>query len=253
MFNTVEYELDRNIARIYLNRPERLNSVIPQLIEDLHQALDQCQKDGARVLILAGRGRAFCAGLDLKHVEPPVGEAEERLRLQRIQDVTRKIQNASFPAVAAVHCYALGAGFEFALGCDLIFAAKDTEFGFPEVSVGQSVTGGISYILPSIVGLVKAKELIFLGERISAPLAQSLGLINKVVEMDDLEKDVVKTAETLCSLPSQALAQAKVALNRSIRSEIEAAFAMEIEHALITSQSADARLQVDRFRKKSNK
>ena len=253
MFNTVNYEIEHDIAKIYLNRPERLNAVIPQLVEDLCLALDQSQKDGARVLILAGRGRSFCAGLDLKHVETPISEEEERRRVQRIQDVTRKIQKTPFPVIAAVHGYALGAGFEFALGCDLIFASKDAQFGFPEVSVGQSVTGGVSYILPNIVGLVKAKELLFLSERISADLAQRMGLINDVFEINELEEKVMKIAEKLRNLPLKALSLAKIALNNGIQSDLETAFEMEIKHALITSQSIEARQHADKFKNKSNK
>jgi len=253
MSNTVDYEINSDIARIYLNRPERLNAVIPQLVEELCQQLDQAQKDGAKVLILAGRGRTFCAGLDLKHEEPPLSEIEQRQRLQRIQDVTRKIQKVPFPVIAAVHGYALGAGFEFALACDLIFASKDAEFGFPEVSVGQSTTGGISYILPNIVGLVKAKELLFLCERISADLAHSMGLINNVFEINDFEKEVMKVAKKLCNLPTQALSLAKLALNKSIQSDMETALEIEIDHALVTSKSADARQQAKKFKNKNGR
>lgn len=251
MFETVEYEIKDETAKILLNRPERLNAVIPQLVEELCQALDQSQEDGAKVLVLGGRGKAFCAGLDLKHEEPPVSEAELRRRLQRIQDVTRKLQKTPFPVIAAVHGYALGAGFEFALGCDLVFASRDAHFGFPEVGVGQSVTGGVSHILPNTVGLVKAKELVFLGDKISAESAEKMGLINKVVEFCELKDTVTQAAEKLRNLPVQALLQAKIALNSGFGSNIETAMELEINHALVTSQSTDARSKADEFKKLS--
>lgn len=251
MLSTVDYEIDNQIARIYLNRPERLNAVNPQLVEDFCQALDQSQLDGARVLIIAGRGKAFCAGFDLKEEQTAISEGEQRQSLQRVQDVTRKIRQAPFPVIAAVHGYALGAGCEFALGCDLIYATKNTEFGFPEVSVGLSVTGGISHILPKIIGLVKAKELLFLGKRFGAKEAQNVGLINKTVEPDELENEVIKVAKVLHNLPQLALSRAKIALNHGVQTDIETAYEMEIDHALAVALSLDAKLGAEKFRKNS--
>ncbi|MFD9813356.1 enoyl-CoA hydratase/isomerase family protein [Streptomyces sp. NPDC059080] len=106
--------------------------------------------------------------------------AGTRARLDRIQDVTRLIRDAPFPVVAAVHGYALGAGCEFALSCDLVVAAEGTRFGFPEVGVGLSVTGGVSRLLTGAVGPIKAKELILLGEHFDAQEARRLGLVTRV-------------------------------------------------------------------------
>ena len=141
---TVDYELDQSVARIYLNRPHRLNAVVPELTAGLVAALGRAGQDGARVVILAGRGRAFCSGFDLKEPMPAETVLATRIRVDGIQEVTRAIRRFPGPVVAAVHGYALGAGCEFALGCDLVVAAENAEFGFPEVSVGLSVTGGIS-------------------------------------------------------------------------------------------------------------
>ena len=138
----VDYELDRSVARIYLNRPHRLNAVVPELAAGLVAAFARACEDGARVAVLACRGRAFCSGYDLKSSPPYLAAA--RRQADGIQDVTRAIRRFAGPVVAAVHGYALGAGCEFALGCDLVVAAERTWFGFPEVSVGLTVTGGIS-------------------------------------------------------------------------------------------------------------
>lgn len=250
MFNTVDYEINDDIARIYLNRPERLNAVIPQLVEDLCQAIDQSQKDDARVLILAGRGKAFCAGFDLKHEEDSISEMEHRRRFQRIQDVSRKIRNATFPVVAMVHGYALGAGFEFALSCDLILATEDAKFAFPEVNVGLSVGCGVSHILPNTIGLIKAKELIFFSEKISAQQAQSLGLINNVFKTEDLENEVIRVCKQIKLLPQLALTQAKIALNHGAQSDIEASYGMETNHAITALQSVESKISVEAFRNK---
>jgi len=251
--STVDVIIENDIARIYLNRPERLNAVNPQLVEDLCQALDESINSGAKVIILAGRGRAFCAGHDLKQDDVLDDEVEHRRRLQRIQDVTRKIRQAPCPVIAAVHGYALGAGCEFALGADLIIATRDAQFGFPEVSVGLSVTGGISHILPMAIGLAKAKELVFLSKRFTATEAETLGLINKVVESEQLEAEALQLAEALSSMPRLALTKAKIVFDHGSQSDLESAFKMEIEHALLTSGSSEAKQAADNFRKKENK
>ncbi|MBG9940927.1 enoyl-CoA hydratase/isomerase family protein [Brevibacillus formosus] len=248
----VECEIHQEIGWIHLNRPERLNAVVPQLVEELYGSLDKLEREGVRAAILAGRGNAFCAGHDLRHEEKPANEAELRLNLQKIQDITRKIQRVPFPVIAAVHGYALGAGCEFALGCDLIIAAQDAEFGFPEVSVGLSVTGGISHMLPIAIGLVRAKELLFSGERFGASQALQLGLINKVVDHKVLAEEADKWAKRLAELPQVALAKAKFALNRGAQCDLEAAFELEIEHALATVQTIESKQAAEGFRKKGS-
>lgn len=248
----VECEIHQEIGWIHLNRPERLNAVVPQLVKELYGSLDKLEREGVRAAILAGRGNAFCAGHDLRHEEKPANEAELRFNLQKIQDITRKIQRVPFPVIAAVHGYALGAGCEFALGCDLIIAAQDAEFGFPEVSVGLSVTGGISHMLPIAIGLVRAKELLFSGERFGASQALQLGLINKVVDHKELAEEADKWAKRLAELPQVALAKAKFALNRGAQCDLEAAFELEIEHALATVQTIESKQAAEWFRKKGS-
>jgi 2-(1,2-epoxy-1,2-dihydrophenyl)acetyl-CoA isomerase len=248
---TVDYEVEDGIARIYLNRPPRLNAVVPQLVEDICLVLDQAVSDEVGAVILAGRGRAFCVGHDLRHEEPPITEAEERRRLQRIQDVTRKIRGAPCPVICAVHGYALGAGCEFALASDLIVAARDAQFGFPEVGVGRSITGGISRTLPITVGLARAKELVLLGQHFSAERAEQLGIINRIVEADALEDAALELAQTLRDSPRLALKLAKRALDRDAQSDIEATYELEVAHALIARRSEDAVRATEAFRRKA--
>jgi 2-(1,2-epoxy-1,2-dihydrophenyl)acetyl-CoA isomerase len=230
----VEYELDQSIARIHLNRPHRLNAVVPELTAGLVAALGRAQADDARVVILAGRGRAFCSGFDLK--EPSAAEPVlvTRRRVDGIQDVTRAIRRFSGPVVAAVHGYALGAGCEFALGCDLVVAAEDTSFGFPEVSVGLSVTGGISRLLPLLVGPIRAKELLLLGERFDAASAREMGMVNRVCGAGEHERVATELAVRLSELPPLALGLAKQALDRGVDCALEEAMAAEVDFAALT-------------------
>lgn len=233
---TVDYEVHDDIGYIYLNRPKSLNAVIPQLVEELMQALAKAEHDHIKAVILAGRGRAFCAGYDLKANNDAVSEQESRYRIQNIQNITRKIRQAPFPVIASVHGYALGAGCEFALCCDLIIAAEDAQFGFPEVEVGLSVTGGISHLLPMTVGLIKAKELLFLGEKFTAAEAKNLGLINFTAAPEKLQEETWKLAKRLSNLPKSSLVRAKFALNSGSQFSLESAFDLELEHALSTTK-----------------
>lgn len=231
----VDYHFDQAIARIYLNRPNRLNAIIPEVTAGLVTALERAEEDEARVVILAGRGRAFCSGHDLKLPVQRETVLVTRRRVDGIQDVTRAIRRFSGPVIAAVHGYALGAGCEFALGCDLVVASQDAQFGFPEVSVGLSVTGGISRLLPLLVGPVRAKELLMLGGRFGAARALELGLVTQVSPADQHEQVAAELAARLLSQPSLALALAKHALDRGADCVLEEAMAAEVDFAVLTA------------------
>ncbi|WP_007027272.1 enoyl-CoA hydratase/isomerase family protein, partial [Saccharomonospora iraqiensis] len=157
------------VAVVRLNRPGRLNAVTPELVDDLIAALRGIATDeGVGAVVLTGAGRAFCSGHDLRQPPP---EQEPRARLERLQEVTRTLRALPQPVVASVHGYAVGAGAEFALGCDLVLAADDAVFAFPEVGLGLSVTGAASRLLPLLVGPLRAKELVLRGERLDAATA----------------------------------------------------------------------------------
>lgn len=236
---------------MHLDRPQRLNAVVPALVDGMLEGLQRAGSEGVGAVVLAGRGRAFCAGHDLKEPSPVEDEPAARLRLQRIQDVTRAIRLLPVPVVAAVHGYALGAGAEFALGCDLVVAAEDARFGFPEVSVGLSVTGGISALLPQTVGLVRAKELLFLGEHLSAQDAHRLGLINRVVPAGSHEQAALDLARRLADQPPTALALAKSLLDDGINSTESVAFDREVDAAIETMTTGEAQVSARAFQERS--
>ncbi|ONI75356.1 enoyl-CoA hydratase [Actinosynnema sp. ALI-1.44] len=232
---SVDYEARDGIARVHLNRPERLNAVTTELTEGLLAALDRAAADGARAVVLAGRGRAFCSGHDLKEPVPVETAIETRRRVDRLQEVTRRIRAFPGVVIAAVHGYAVGAGCEFALCCDLIVADEHAQFGFPEVGLGLSVTGGISALLPKIVGLAAAKEMLLLGERFAAAKAAELGLINRVVPAGEHEKAALEWAATVAARPPVAVSLAKQVLNQGMDGGMAEALATEADHAVLTS------------------
>lgn len=243
----VDYAYDGAVARIHLARPERLNAVTADLTRDLVAALERAAADGARAVVLAGRGRAFCAGHDLKEpvaVETPV---ETRARLEEIQDVTRLVRRFPGPVIAAVHGYALGAGCEFALACDVVVAGEDASFGFPEVSVGLSVTGGVSRLLPVLVGWARAKELLLLGERVSGADAAAMGLVARVVPAGTHEDVALELAHTIAARPPLSVSLAKQVLDRGLDSTVEEAMGREVDHAILTSLSGEGEAPREAF------
>ncbi len=243
----LDYASQDGIARLHLNRPERLNAVVPALAEALRDGLHRAARDDVRVVVLAGRGRAFCAGHDLKEPVPVETVAQTRVRLEVFQDITRAMRSFPGLVIAAVHGYALGAGCEFALGCDLVVAGEDARFGFPEVGVGLSVTGGISAVLPKVLGPARAKELLVLGRHLTAHDAQALGLVNRVVPAGTHEEAALALAAEVAARPAVATSLAKRVLDLGLDATVEAAMATEVEHALITSLSGENEAPREQF------
>lgn len=241
---SVSYESDDDVALVTLLRPERLNAVNMSLVEGLCDALERARNDEAAAVVLTGAGRAFCAGHDFTQTpEPDLDRA--RLNLERLQDVTRAIRAISAPVVAAVHGYALGAGCEFALTCDIVVAGPDAVFGFPEVEVGLAATGGISFLLPLLVGPGRAKELLFSGRRLGAEEAFALGLVT--ILADDAREKAIALAHEFARKPRAALGWAKHCLDNGPEGDIEAAYAREIDASLALRDSPEARLAAERF------
>jgi len=246
---TVDYEVrDDGVALVHLNRPDRLNAVTAELTEHLLTALRRAHDDAAPVIVLAGRGRAFCAGHDLREPIPTETELDTRRRVQRLQDVTRALRDLPGIAIAAVHGYVLGAGCEFALACDLVVADEDTRFGFPEVGVGLSVTGGVSALLPRIVGPYRAKELLVLGEHVTATRAAELGLVNTVTAPGQHTGTALELATRIAARPPVATSIAKRAVDLGLTATLDQALATEVDHAVLTGRTGEDESPRETFR-----
>lgn len=241
----VRYEHHDGVAAVILDRPAKLNAVDDTLVRDLSGALDRARDDAAGAVVLRGEGRAFCAGHDFGQPDEEAGP-EAQARLARLAGVTQRVRDLPAPVVAAVHGWALGAGCEFALCCDLVVAQPDAVFGFPEVEVGLGVTGGISHLLPLAVGAVKAKELLLLGRRFDAAEALRLGLVNAVVP--DAVAHAMRWARDLAARPRLAVAAAKGAVDHGAAGGIDAAFAYETAASLALMGTPEARAAAAGFR-----
>lgn len=247
MTNMVVYEVNDQVATIRLNRPEVLNAVVPELIEGLVHALRSAIRDSVSVAILGGEGRAFCAGFDLKYERGHRSETQHRRQLDAVQDVTRLIRRADFPVITAVHGYALGQGCEFALAGDIVVAAEGTSFGFPEVSWGLSVTGGISQLLVAAIGPYRAKNLLFSSRRFDAAEAYEWGLVAEVAPADGSMKIAERIASELLELPQAGILRAKRSIDLATAPGIEWAYAMETEHSIIAGHSKETAQAVSDF------
>ena len=180
-YETILYDLTDGIAEIRLNRPQRLNAVTQQLYDELNDALTRAEADGdARVVLITGEGRAFCVGADLKAHKVGGAAFDRRQYLKGEQDVCHRLLHLQKPVVAAVNGYALGAGAEMAIASDFIVMAASAQIGLPEISIVNFLGGGVTWLLPRLVVLAKARELVFLGERIGGEEAVRIGLANRV-------------------------------------------------------------------------
>ena len=234
MSQTVLSRLCEGVCTVSLNRPDRLNAINPTLLADLKAALDTAGADPeTKVVVRRGEGRAFCAGDDLKEFDQQVGtEAETRAYIESIQDITRAIVLGDKMVVGAIHGWAVGGGLEWMINCDLAILAEGTRCFFPEVSLGLFVTGGVTRLLPAMVGLTKAREMILFGERFDASQALDMGLAWKVVPEARLVAEAEATARRIAALPGHAVSALKQVLARAPGSGLEAAMALETEATL---------------------
>jgi enoyl-CoA hydratase len=218
-----------NIAKLIINRPKALNALNSQVLEELNEALSNIEKDDeVFVLIITGEGKAFVAGADItemKNMTPEEARKFAKLGLE----VFRKIELLEKPVIAAVNGFALGGGCELAMSCDIRIAGDKAKFGQPEVGLGITPGFAGTQRLSRLVGIAKAKELIFTGDMIDAFEAEKVGLVNKVVSQDELMEEVTNLARKIASKGQIAVRYSKTAINRGIESDIETGMAMERE------------------------
>ncbi|MCP4755134.1 MAG: enoyl-CoA hydratase/isomerase family protein [Proteobacteria bacterium] len=238
---TVIYEKKDRIGLIRLNRPQVLNAQNRQLVRDFLTALKAVEADtGVRAVIIMGEGRAFCSGDDLSE-EHDLASMEEGLKtIETLQETTRVLMRLPKPVIAAVHGYALGAGCEWAMNCDIRIAAEGTQFGFPETSVGMTVTNAGTKMLPLLIGLARAKELVFTAERIDAEQAERWGLVNRVVPLEMLEETTLEMAGKIIRNSFLALALSKKAMNQGVYLGFEDVLERETQDIALVIQTIEA-------------
>ena len=217
-------ELEPGIARITLNRPDRLNAISPELIEDTLGALAEVRAaDGVRVVVLTGAGRGFCAGADLKPADELDESRHSRLKLiydmqLRLCDLMLAVHELPVPVIAAVNGAAVGGGFALALHCDVRVAAPSARFGSVFIKVGlSSLDVGTSYLLPKLVGAGRARELMLTGRVFGADEAAGMGLVEFVApSTDDLIETALATARQIAANSEYGVWMTKLGLNANL-------------------------------------
>jgi enoyl-CoA hydratase/carnithine racemase len=258
-FETIALERDGNIGWLHLNRPDRLNSFTIKMWREL-AALGAEVKDDPqlRVLIVIGNGRAFSSGIDtsvftsnnesVEDGEPSHRHADPTVDgILRTQDAFSWLADARYPTIAAVRGYALGAGLQLALACDIRVFAHGTQVGLLEHKYGIMPDLGGTQRLPRVVGPGKAKEMIWTAARIDADEAYRIGLCERLVAEPELEKEAESLARTIAAQPPLAVQGAKRAVDAADRLPIDAGLVVEAEQQAVCLRSADMREAITAF------
>jgi enoyl-CoA hydratase len=239
---SVTFDVDSGVARVVLNRPERLNAISPDLLRDLWQVCEVVEQDPAvRVVTLTGAGRAFCAGADLKAVQELVAEPVRWNGFIRLwHRVFDRIEALPVPVIAGVHGFALAGGLELALVTDLVVADEEARLGDQHANFGLVAGGGGSQRLPRLVGARRAKEMMLLGGWLTAQQALEWGLVNRLARAGKLTETVEALATDLARKSGSASRTVKLLVNRALAVDLASGLELERELAGTHMRSADA-------------
>lgn len=254
-YETIQLEMRDAVAVITLNRPAALNALTALVGSEFRAAMGEARERGARAVVLTGAGRAFCAGGDLREMQQLAGK-EGRLEaffeepLNLIHGCIRLIREMPLPVIAAVNGVATGGGCNLALACDLVVAAESAQFNQAFIRIGLTPDCGGTFILPRLVGLKRATELLMTGDMIDARRAAEIGMINAVVPDEMLMPEALKLAERLASAPTSALARIKWLLEQSATNDYNAQLDLEHKAQLQSGLTTDFREGVAAFLEK---
>ena len=247
-YQTILYEKKERIAVITLNRPKSMNALNSQVFRDLHHVLTEIDGDeDVKVVILAGSEKSFAAGADIAEFGEIATPVDAHRFLKHAQAVYNRIEDLEKPVIAAVSGFALGGGCELALACDLRIAAENATFGQPEIRIGIIPGAGGTQRLPRIIGVTKARELLYTGDFIDAQEAYRVGLVNKVVPVASLMEEARKMAEKIARQPGFALKLTKIAINGGMNMDMKSAMAYEARCFEILFSTEDQKQGVTAF------
>jgi len=238
------------IFRIVLNRPESLNSLSNSIIDELLNALNYAvgSKD-IRVIVLAGAGKAFSAGGDLETIKNS-DALSLRDYVEKIGGIIKLITSMEKPVIAEVSGVAVGSGCNLAIAADIVIAGEKARFGQGFLPLAFVNDGGGTYLMPRLIGLRKAQEIILTSKMLNAEEAEKIGLISKVVKVEELEDAVMETARQLAASASRALGFTKLLLNRSSALDLNETLAYEAYIQGICKQTNDHKEGLDAFANK---
>ena len=258
----LEKDKDTHIARLTLNRPDRRNALNDVMQDELGDALEDVDADDSvRVLIITGAGNSFCAGGDLAALrggsEPSswVSDNPDEIRraFNRTQRFMLALQRLEKPVIAMVNGVAVGAGLDLAAGCDIRIGTPRTRFMCAYIKIGLFPGFGGTWLYPRVLGsLGKAAEMLFTGDFMEADEAKQLGFLNKLVDEEDLENEVMVMAKKIADGPPIAIRLSKLMLYKGLEFDLETAMKMAAAAETITLSSKDHLEGADAFREKRN-
>lgn len=248
-FEHVRLDREGGALRITLDRPEVLNALSPELLDELRQALEgPAAEPEVRAVLLTGAGRGFCAGADLART--PVDADIQGLLEERYHPIVRQLSGLPKPVVAGVNGVAAGAGMSLALACDLRLVSSAASFAVGFTGIGLVMDASCSHTLPRLVGLGRAFELVYGGRRVPAEEALELGLAERLLDAEGFADAAWAYVRSLADGPTYAYALAKRELRASLANDLEAQLALEAEMQGRAASSADVREGIAAFREK---
>ena len=251
-------DVDEGIRVLTLDRPDRLNAMSLRLVDELHEALDEvADDDAARVLVLTGAGRGFCAGLDLVDLAPGGepstggrGRVQRGMDLQqRIATLVPKLRGLRIPVIAAVNGAAAGGGLALALASDIRIAGRSARFNVAFVRIGLSGCDiGVSWLLPRWIGASRAFELLLTGRIVESDEADRIGLVTRVVDDDDLMDAAFETARQICANSPTGIWMTKEVMWSQLEvSSLQAGIDLENRTQILTTFTEDMGEAVQAF------
>ena len=241
-YENILFEVNDGIAIITFNRPKALNALNGALLDEFTHALEQIAADeNIRVLVLTGAGeKSFVAGADITEIAR-CNPLQAKLFARKGQTAISRLQELAIPVIAAVNGFALGGGSEMALACDFIYASENAMFGLPEITLGIIPGFGGTQRLPRLIGMNRAKEMIFTGTMLPAAEAFNIGMVNKVLSPETLMEKTLKTAGAIASKGKVSLRAAKQAINTGLNTDLATGCTFEIDAFALCLASEDAR------------
>ena len=241
-YDNIIFDVAEGIATITFNRPKALNALNGELLDEMAAALDKIEEDeDIRVLVLTGAGdKSFVAGADITQLatfNPLQAKMFARKGLQTIG----RLQNLVIPVIAAVNGFALGGGSEMALASDFIYASENATFGLPEIKLGIIPGFGGTQRLPRLIGINKAKEMIYTGKLITAAEAEKIGIVNRVLPANALMEETLKTAREIAAKGKVSLRAAKQAVNSGLNVDLATGCQIETDAFAICMASVDGK------------
>ncbi|SFP26713.1 enoyl-CoA hydratase/isomerase family protein [Variovorax sp. 770b2] len=229
---TIRLERRGAVAWLFLDRPEAMNSMSPQMVRELGEALDRIESDaGLRAVVITGNGRAFCAGADLKTVKDLGGQAQRESATRRFLDeagaLLRRIERLPLPVIAAVNGLALAGGLETVLVCDLVVASEDAKFGDAHAKYGLIPGWGGSVRLPRKIGASRAKQMMFTAEHVPARTMAEWGLVNQVVPAAQLHEAAQALCDRITDKSPLGLARMKQLVDDGLEQPLDVALRAE--------------------------